>query len=159
MHHIIDKLKNSFPQSILNVRIFRNEITIDVAKDDIVKICAFLKDDSDCQFNYCADICGADAYTPERRFEVVYNLLSLELGHRIRIKVYIDENDLHCPSVTSVWEGAEWPERETFDMYGIHFDGNMDLRRMYMPEEFQYYPLRKDFPMMGIPDSLPLPRK
>jgi NADH-quinone oxidoreductase subunit C len=75
------------------------------------------------------------------------------------VKVFIDESDLHCPSVISVWAGANWPERETFDMFGIIFDGHDDLRRMYMPEEFEYHPLRKDFPMMGIPDSIPLPRK
>ncbi|MBI1806028.1 MAG: NADH-quinone oxidoreductase subunit C, partial [Ignavibacteria bacterium] len=73
--------------------------------------------------------------------------------------VKVNESDLHVPSVSHVWSTANWHERETYDVYGIIFDGHPDLRRMYMPEEFEYYPLRKDFPLMGIPGSLPLPRK
>lgn len=156
---VVEKLKTQFPQSILAVKEFRGETTVHLQKEQIVDVCKFLRDDVDCQFNYCSDICGADAYTPENRFEVIYNLYSIPLKQRIRLKVTIDESDMHCPSVTSVWPGAEWPERETYDMFGIIFDGNKDLRRMYMPEEFEYYPLRKDFPLMGIPDSIPLPRK
>jgi NADH-quinone oxidoreductase subunit C len=74
------------------------------------------------------------------------------------LKVLLSESNLHVPSVTTVWPGANWPERETFDMFGIIFDGHPDLRRIYMPEEFEYYPLRKDFPLMGIPGSLTLPK-
>lgn len=156
---VIDKLKLQFPNSVLDVKEFRAETTVHIKKDDIVAVCQFLKDNEACRFDYCSDICGADGYTPENRFEVIYNLYSMALNHRIRLKVFVDESDLHCPSVTSVWPGANWPERETFDMFGIIFDGHDDLRRMYMPEEFEYYPLRKDFPMMGVPDSIPLPRK
>lgn len=156
---VVEKLKSQFPNSILDAKEFRGETTVHIKKEDITAVCTFLRDDADCQFNYCSDICGADAFTPENRFEVIYNLYSLPLNQRIRLKVFVDESDLHCPSVTSVWAGAEWPERETYDMFGIRFDGNNDLRRMYMPEEFEYYPLRKDFPLMGIPDSIPLPRK
>ncbi len=156
---IVEKLKTQFPHAVLDVKEFRGETTVHVAKDAIVAVCRFLRDDASSLFNYLSDLCGADAYTPENRFEVIYNLYSMTLNHRIRLKVFVDEADLHCPSVTPVWEGAEWPERETYDMFGIHFDGNKDLRRMYMPEDFEYYPLRKDFPLMGIPDSIPLPRK
>ncbi|HTR82163.1 MAG TPA: NADH-quinone oxidoreductase subunit C [Bacteroidota bacterium] len=147
------------PASILEVKDFRSETTIHVKKDDIVKVSTFLRDDSDCLFEYLSDLCGADAYTPENRFEVVYNMYSISLKHRLRLKVFVEENDLHVPSVTTVWPGAGWPERETYDMFGIVFDGHNDLRRMYMPEEFEHFPLRKDFPLMGIPDSIPLPRK
>ena len=156
---VVEKLKSNFPNSILDVKEFRNETTVHIKKEDIVPVCTFLLNDESCQFDYCSDICGADAYTPENRFEVIYNLYSIPLKQRIRLKVFVDESDLHCPSVTSVWPAAEWPERETYDMVGVYFDGNKDMRRMYMPEEFEYYPLRKDFPMMGIPDSIPLPRK
>lgn len=156
---IVEKLRGAFPASVLEVRDFRGETTLHIKKEDIVAVCQFLRNDESAQFDYCSDICGADAYTPENRFEVIYNLYSMKLNHRLRLKIFVDEADMHAPSVTSVWPGAEWPERETFDMFGVIFDGNKDLRRMYMPEEFEYHPLRKDFPMMGIPDSIPLPRK
>ncbi|MFZ4621400.1 MAG: NADH-quinone oxidoreductase subunit C [Bacteroidota bacterium] len=156
---VVEKLTAAFPNSIVSVNEFRGETTVVVKKQQIVEICRFLRDDEVTLFDYCSDVCGADAYTPENRFEVIYNLYSTKLNHRIRVKVTVDEADIHCPSVTSVWPGANWPERETFDMFGIIFDGHTDLRRMYMPEEFEYHPLRKDFPMMGVPDSIPLPRK
>jgi NADH-quinone oxidoreductase subunit C len=98
-------------------------------------------------------------YRPEERFEVVYNLYSLKNREYVRLKVLVDERDLTVPTVTGVWPGANWHERETYDMFGIVFTGHPDLRRLFMPEEFEYFPLRKDFPTMGIPDSLPLPRR
>jgi NADH-quinone oxidoreductase subunit C len=156
---VVEKLKASFPDSITSVQEFRGETTVHVKKESIVALCTFLRDDASSLFDYCTDVCGADAYTPENRFEVIYNLYSTPLNHRIRLKTFVDESDIHCPSVTSVWPGADWPERETYDMFGVIFDGHNDLRRMYMPEEFEYHPLRKDFPMMGVPDSIPLPRK
>jgi NADH-quinone oxidoreductase subunit C len=157
--NVVEKIKAQFPASLLGVKEFRDEMTLHIKKEDIVSVCTFLRDDAGCRFDYLSDLCGADAYTPENRFEVIYNLYSLPNKRRLRLKVFTDEEDLHVPSVTSVWPGAEWPERETYDMFGIIFDGNKDLRRMYMPEEFEYFPLRKDFPLMGIPDSIPLPRK
>jgi NADH-quinone oxidoreductase subunit C len=156
---VVHKLQTQFIDSIIAVKEFRDETTIDIKKENIIDVCRFLRDDADSLFNYCCDICGADAYTPENRFEIIYNLFSLPLNHRIRLKIYVDESDVHCPSVVGVWPAAEWPERETYDMLGVVFDGNKDLRRIYMPEDFQYHPLRKDFPMMGVPDSIPLPRK
>lgn len=156
---VVELLQAHFPGSILSVSEFRNETTVCLKKEDIVAVCTFLRDNDACRFDYLSDLCGADAYTPENRFEVVYNLLSLSLKHRLRLKVTADETDARVASVTAVWPGAEWPERETYDMYGIHFDGNKDLRRMYMPEDFEYHPLRKDFPLMGIPGAMPLPRK
>ena len=156
---VVEKIKAKFPSSLLEVKEFRDETTLHIKKEDIIAVCTFLRDDEDCKFDYLSDLCGADAYTPENRFEVVYNLYSLQNKQRLRLKVLTDESDLHVPSVTMVWPGAGWPEREAYDMFGIIFDGNSDLRRMYMPEEFEYFPLRKDFPLMGIPDSIPLPRK
>ncbi len=156
---VVELLKTRFPGSVISISEFRNETTVVLRREDIVDVCMALRDDESCRFDYLSDLCGADAYTPENRFEVVYNLLSLSHKHRIRLKITADETDARVPSVTSVWPGAEWPEREAYDMYGIHFDGNKDLRRMYMPEDFDYHPLRKDFPLMGIPGAMPLPRK
>jgi NADH-quinone oxidoreductase subunit C len=156
---VVEKIKAQFSASLLDAKEFRDETTLHIKKEDIVAVCTFLRDDEECKFDYLSDLCGADAYTPEKRFEVIYNLYSLPHKQRLRLKVFTDESDLHVPSVTTVWPGAGWPEREAYDMFGIIFDGNSDLRRMYMPEEFEYFPLRKDFPLMGIPDSIPLPRK
>jgi NADH-quinone oxidoreductase subunit C len=157
--NVIERLKNAHPGSVIAEKEFRDETTLHIKKEDIVNVCMFLRDDEECSFDYLSDLCGADAYTPENRFEVIYNLYSLKTKQRLRLKVFTDTSDLHVPSVTSVWAGAEWPERETYDMFGVVFDGNKDLRRMYMPEQFEHFPLRKDFPLMGIPDSIPLPRK
>ena len=87
---------------------------------------------------------------------MIYNLLSLKNRHRLRIKTFTEEENPKVHTVTGIWGTANAHERETYDMFGIVFEGHPDLRRMYMPEEFEYYPLRKDFPLMGIPGSLPL---
>jgi NADH-quinone oxidoreductase subunit C len=155
----VEKLKVNFADAILDIVEFRGETTVVVSKERIVQVCNFLKTDSDLVFDLLSDLCGVDQFQRKDRFEVVYNLYSIKNKIRLRLKVRVDEKDLHVPTVTSVWSTANWHERETFDMYGLIFDGHPDLRRMYMPEEYEYHPLRKDFPLMGIPDSIPLPRK
>jgi len=154
---VIEKLNSSFKDDIVEISEFRGELTIVVKKEKIVDICKFLKEDPELTFDYLVDICGDDYYREKDRFAVVYNLWSLKNKFRLRLKVYVDEPDLVVPSVTSVWSAANWHERETFDMFGIKFSGHPDLRRIYMPEDFEYYPLRKDFPLQGIPGSIPLP--
>jgi len=156
---ILEKLKSSCGESILETVEFRGDLSVRVRRSDIVRVCEFLKNDPDLAFDMVIDICGVDLYTPEDRFEVVYNLYSLKNRHYLRVKVRVDEADPVVDSVSGVWSGANWHERETFDMFGVKFNGHPDLRRMYMPEDFEYHPLRKDFPLMGIPDSIPLPRK
>jgi NADH-quinone oxidoreductase subunit C len=156
---ILDKLKQEFPGSIEGSDEFRGDLTIRVKVDDIVRVCDFLKRDPELAFDMVIDLCGVDMYRPEGRFEVVYNLYSLKNKRYLRLKVSVDEENPVVPSMTGVWPGANWYERETFDMFGIKFSGHPDLRRFYMPEEFEYYPLRKEFPLMGIPDSIPLPRR
>ena len=156
---IVQKLKAQFPQSIEATNEFRGDLTVQVRKQDIVKVCEFLKNDAELSFDMVIDLCGVDMYRPEGRFEVVYNLYSVKNKKYVRLKVLVDEDNPVVDTVTSVWSGANWHERETYDMFGITFKGHPDLRRMYMPEEYEYYPLRKDFPTMGITDSIPLPRK
>ena len=156
---ILERLQNSVGESIVSSGEFRGDLTIVVKRDDIVRVCTVLKDDADLAFDMVVDLCGVDLYTPGERFEVVYNLYSTRNKSYVRLKVRADESHPEVPTVTGVWSGANWHERETFDMFGIVFTGHPDLRRMYMPEEFEYHPLRKDFPLMGIPDSIPLPRK
>ncbi len=156
---IIQRLKAQFPDSIEESDEFRNDLTVLVKTEDIVKVCNFLKNDPELAFDMIVDLCGVDMYRPEGRFGVVYNLYSLKKKKYLRLKVLVDEDDPIVDTVSVVWSGANWHERETYDMYGIKFKGHPDLRRMYMPEDFKYFPLRKDFPLMGVPDSLPLPRK
>jgi len=155
----VEKLKTKFADVILDITEFRNETTVTVRKEKIVEVCSFLKSDEELSFDYLSDLCGVDKLEEKDRFEIVYHLYSLKNKTRLRLKVKVDESDLKVPTVTSVWSTANWHERETYDMYGIQFEGHPDLRRIYMPEEFEYFPLRKDFPLMGIPGSLTLPRK
>jgi NADH-quinone oxidoreductase subunit C len=156
---IVDTLRTRFPETIEATNEFRGDLTVQVKKQDIVPVCEFLKNDPALSFDMLIDLLGVDMYRPEGRFEVVYNLYSLKNRKYLRLKVLVDERDPVVPTMTGVWSGANWHERETFDMMGIRFSGHPDLRRLYMPEEYVYYPLRKDFPLTGIPDSIPLPRK
>lgn len=156
---VLQRLRDTFGSAIEESSEFRGELTVIVAKERIVEVCKFLKEQPDLRFDLLSDLCGIDMYTPVRRFGVVYNLLSIGRKHRIRLKTFCEEQDPTVPSVTDVWRTANWHERETYDMLGIQFAGHPDLRRMYMPEAFEHHPLRKDFPLMGVPGSLPLPKK
>ena len=101
-------------------------------------------------FDFLADICGADRGVEEEpRFEVNYHLFSTTKHHRLRLKVLLNEEDTHVPTVTGVWRTANWHERETFDLFGVIFDGHPDLRRILLPDDWQGHALRKDFPLRG----------
>jgi NADH-quinone oxidoreductase subunit C len=156
---IVEKLKTRFPESVLGTDEFRGDLTVVIRKDDIAGVAEFITSDPELSFDLIIDACGVDMYRPEERFEVVYTIYSLKNKRYLRLKVRVGEENPVVPTVTGVWPGANWHERETWDMFGIKFAGHPDLRRLYLPEEFDYHPLRKDFPLMGIPDSLPLPRR
>lgn len=156
---VLQRLRDAFGPAIEASSEFRGELTVVVSKERIVEVCRFLKEQPDLRFDLLSDLCGIDMYTPLRRFGVIYNLFSIGRKHRIRLKTFCEEQEPTVPSVTDVWRTANWHERETYDMLGIQFAGHPDLRRMYMPEAFEHHPLRKDFPLMGIPGSLPLPKK
>lgn len=155
---IIDKLQARFGKENVLPSEFRDELTIVVPKNQIVSICRFLKEDAELRFDFLMDLCGIDMNTSEKRFGVIYNIYSLTNKFRLRLKTFTGEDDLKVPTVTGVWGTANWHERETFDMFGVVFEGHPDLRRVYMPEDFEHFPLRKDFPLMGIPGSIPLPK-
>jgi len=156
---IPQKLKDKFPSVEFELTDYRDELTIKFDKKFVVEVCSFLKSDSELQFIWCSDVTAIDWATRKNRFTVVYNIFSMKHNFRLRLKADVDESDCSIDTVTSIWKSANWQEREAYDMYGIKFNNHPDLRRMYMPEEFEYYPLRKDFPLMGIPGSLPLPKK
>ena len=156
---IIQKLKDKFGSVNFEFSEFRDELTVLFDKKNVVEVCRFLKDDNELQFKLCEDVTAIDWARSKNRFTVVYHIYSIKNGFRLALKADVDESGCSIDSVSSVWETANWEERETYDMYGIIFNNHPDLRRMYMPEEFEYYPLRKDFPLMGIPGSIPLPKK
>jgi len=125
------------------------DLTLTVAAGDIVEVARFLRSDVQCQFLSIIDICGVDYPGRERRFDVVYHLLSPRHNQRVRIRVMTDE-DTPVPSITGVYPGADWYERETYDLYGVLFTGHPDLRRILTDYGFEGHPLRKDFPLTGF---------
>jgi NADH-quinone oxidoreductase subunit C len=124
------------------------ELTVTAEAGSIVEVLTYLRDDPALRFHQLMDVCAADYPERERRFDVVYHLLSMTRNHRIRVKVRTDE-DTAVPSAVGVFPGAEWFEREAFDMYGVFFSGHPDLRRLLTDYGFHGHPLRKDFPMTG----------
>lgn len=157
--HVERRVRERFPESVEGADTFRGDLTLRIRRDDVRAVCTFLRDEPDLAFDLLVDLLGVDRYRPDNRFEVIVNAYSIAHRMYVRLKVDVGEEHPVMDSLTTVWPGANWHERETFDMYGIRFEGHPDLRRFYMPEDFAYYPLRKDFPLMGVPDSIPLPRK
>ncbi|MCA0447206.1 MAG: NADH-quinone oxidoreductase subunit C [Bacteroidetes bacterium] len=154
---ILSRIQSDLSDSLLKSELYRGETTLYIKKQDIVSVCKKLK--SDFGFNFLADVLGTDRFTDDDRFEVIYHLRNLTEAWFLRLVVLVDEKDLAVDTVSSVWKTANWEEREVFDMYGIKFNHHPDLRRMYMPQDFEYYPLRKEFPLIGIEGSIPLPAK
>ena len=152
---LLQKLNTISDSAVKEFSDFRNDFAVTVDANLIVEICRLLRDDEQLKFEMCEDVTAVDWSTRKNRFTVVYHVYSFLNKTRLRIKVNLEKDEIE--SVTSVWRSANWYERETFDMYGIKFTNHPDLRRMYMPEEFEYHPLRKEFPVLGIPGSLPLP--
>ncbi len=147
------KIRERFGNNIIESYEASGIYTFIIDKDSIVQVCTFLKEDKDLQFNYLTDICGVDYHPETPRFEVVYHLYSIPFRYRLRLKCRLEETE-RISSVTGVWKTANWHERETYDMFGIRFDGHPDLRRIYMWEGFEGHPLRKDFPLRGYRDDL-----
>ena len=153
MDETLDKLgetiAGALPGSITSHSVANGELTIHAVARDIVKLATFLRDDERCQFISIIDVCGADYPSRAKRFDVVYHLLSPKQNVRIRLKVQADEETL-VPSLTGVFPGADWFERETYDLYGVIFTGHPDMRRLLTDYGFDGHPLRKDFPLTGF---------
>ena len=142
-------LAGKFGDRLAKAEIAYGELTVTVAPDDIVAVATFLRDDPACQFVSMIDISGADYPSRAKRFDVLYHLLSPRKNLRVRVKVETDE-DTPVPSITGVYPGADWFERETYDLYGVLFSGHPDLRRLLTDYGFDGHPLRKDFPLTGF---------
>lgn len=151
----IAALKEKFGNSICEVSQYAGERTVRVTPEALKRVVYMLRDEL--AYNYLADIAGIDRFTDEDRYAVVYNIVSISRGKRFFLMVWVDESDMSLDSITDVYKAANWNEREVYDMFGIVFAGHPDPRRMFMPEDFEHHPLRKEFPLLGIPGSLPLP--
>jgi NADH-quinone oxidoreductase subunit C len=143
------RITEALPGAVKGTKLAFGELTVDVELGEIVRVLKFLRDDPACAFKILIDICGADYPAREKRFDVVYHLLSLTRNCRIRVKLQTDE-ETAVPSAVAVHPCANWFEREAFDMYGISFADHPDLRRILTDYGFSGHPLRKDFPLTGF---------
>ncbi len=150
MHPIEKKIRWSHPELLLTATEAFGELTLVTKREGIVDVCRFLHDDPDLDFDHITDICSVDFPNETPRFEVVYHFYSIRKKHRIRIKARVPEEDCAIDTVTGIWQGANFLERETYDMMGIRFNHHPDLRRILMTEDYdEGFPLRKDFPVEG----------
>lgn len=145
---LADRVRTALGGHLVDAERIGGELVVRVGRDGLADAMAILRDAPGCQFKLLMDIAGVDYPGRPERFEVVYNLLSLSLNQRVRVKVSTDE-DHPVPSVVGVWNAAGWFEREAWDLYGIYFSGHPDLRRLLTDYGFEGHPLRKDFPLTG----------
>lgn len=145
---IAEEIKGRFPEEVKAIQEFRGQVSVIVRKERIHDIMKFLKETPEFDFDFLEDLCGVD-YLGKKdvRFEVVYHLFSMKHRNMIRIKAEVPEDDCNIDSVTDIWAGANWHERECYDLLGIVFKGHPDLRRILLPEDWEGYPLRKDYPL------------
>ena len=152
MHPVLETLQSEFPTAVLVATEDeqRGDLSIQISADQWLLIATFLHDDPRLAFDHITDICSADYPDDTQRFEVIYHFLSLAHGHRIRVKARVTEEDPTIASICGIWKGANFVEREVYDLMGIQFSGHPDLRRILMPEDYdEGHPLRKDFPAEG----------
>ena len=152
---IADELEKAFPDfngAIERVVVDRNELTLHVKRDRLVEVARTLRDKESLRFEVCLGVSGVHYPDDQgRELHAVYPLLSMTHNRRIRIEVSVPESDPHIPSLVEVWAGNNWHERETYDMFGIIFDGHPALTRILMPDDWPGHPQRKDYPLGGIP--------
>jgi NADH-quinone oxidoreductase subunit C len=161
MTNLIDQIKEKFSESNGFGDIVFTENNsfpmMEIPKERLLEAAGILRDEF--KMDQLRDIVSVDRFTKENRFECIYNLYSLTHKTRIFLKVKLDSKNPVVESLYSLWQSADWAEREAYDMMGITFLNHPDLRRMYMMEEYEYYPLRKDYPLMGLPGAVTLPKK
>jgi NADH-quinone oxidoreductase subunit C len=127
-----------------------NEITIIAKREGLVELMTWLRDEPSLRFDYLSDVSGVDlGEFASPRFAVSYHLYSITHNHRLRVKVFLEEDDANVPTMWKVWKSSNWLEREVYDMFGVTFEGHPDLRRILMPADYEGHPLRKDFPIKG----------
>ena len=149
----VDVLKEAFGEAVLGHEVFRGQLSVLVNKDRIAEVCAFCRDDERLRYDMLADLTAVDYLPRSPRFQVVYNLYSFPHNRRLRLKAPVEENET-LSTVEGVWKAANWLEREVYDLFGIVFDGHSDLRRILLWDGYIGHPLRKDFPLEGIPQKV-----
>ena len=149
LSELATRITGALGGAVTSTAIAYDELTVEAEAAEIVRVLTYLRDDPQCEFKVLIDICGADWPERPKRFDVVYHLLSLTKNARIRVKVAADEASA-VPSAVPVYHAAGWYERETYDLYGVVFDGHPDLRRILTDYGFSGHPLRKDFPLTGF---------
>ena len=148
--HLVTALQREHADWVTEIIEAHGEVSAIVPREHLAEVCSYLKISEAAKCDFLADLCGVDRGPEEEpRFEVNYHLFSTTKHHRLRLKVLVNEDDLHVPTVTGVWRTANWHERETFDLFGVIFDGHPDLRRILLPDDWQGHALRKDFPLRG----------
>jgi NADH-quinone oxidoreductase subunit C len=152
-----EQVTSALQPRLLQVSQYAGEVSLTTTVENLRDVLSSLKNEFG--FNYLTDIATVDHYSDAGRFEVNYNLINIEQHQRIRVKVRVEEDAPEVPSVVDLWPSANWLEREGYDMMGIVFTGHPDLRRIFMPEDFKYFPHRKEFPLIGIPGSIQVPEK
>ncbi|MBI5747359.1 MAG: NADH-quinone oxidoreductase subunit C [Nitrospirae bacterium] len=150
MNEMAERIQSRFPEGFIGAKEFAGDIIVNIRKGQVLDILRFLNQDPDLDFDMMTEIITVDYPEDNERFEVVYQIYSTRKMHRIRVKARVKEDDSSIDSVTGIWKGADFMEREAFDMMGIRFNNHPDLRRILMPEDYdEGYPLRKDFPIKG----------
>ncbi|MBI5015858.1 MAG: NADH-quinone oxidoreductase subunit C [Deltaproteobacteria bacterium] len=150
---IVEILKAQFGDAIQGSDVFRAQLSVTVAPESIAELCRFCRDDARLGFDMLTDLTAVDFLPRQPRFQVVYNLYSFRDNDRLRLKVPVEENQT-LPTVESVWRAANWLEREVYDLLGIVFEDHSDLRRILLWDGYVGHPLRKDFPLHGIPQKV-----
>ena len=150
---LLDSFSKSFAEKFQSKTEFRGETTVAIAASDLRDIAKFCRDEL--AFDYLIDVTSIDNFGEEPRFEVVYHLYSMRHGVHLRFKLKVPEEAGAIDTVSDIWPTANWHEREAYDMMGIKFNGHPDLRRILMWDGYPYFPLRKDFPLEGLPSEMP----
>jgi NADH-quinone oxidoreductase subunit C len=150
MNPLLQRIQQTFSVGVTDLAEWRGDVAVTVSRDKLHEVAQFLHDDPGMDFDYIVHVSSVDWPDDEERFEVVWEFYSIRKRHRIRLKVWVPESDCVVDSLTDLWKGADFMEREVFDMMGIRFRNHPDLRRILMPDDYtEGYPLRKDFPLRG----------
>jgi NADH-quinone oxidoreductase subunit C len=151
---VVDALALAYPgtsDAITRVVVDRDELTLHIAREHLIAVATALRNDENLRFELCSSVSGVDYLGTVKRLHAVYHLVSMTYRRRIRLEVAVSVEDPHIPSVTALYPGADWQERETYDLFGIVFDGHPGLTRILMPDDWDGHPQRKDYPLGGIP--------